>query len=311
VRESEWREAQEWITMTLAQRGTPATGEIAVDRQRPWSTVARVPTAGAQVWFKRNNPATAYEAGLARALASLVPHQVVTPIAVDAARGWQLLPDAGRTLRSVAAGGFDAAHWEDLLVRYAHLQLSLAPHAGDLVALGVPDLRPELLPGLFAGLLDDPSVRSGLAEGAYDRLRAFEGEYAKLCELLAGSAVGVSVQHDDLHDGNVLVDDAGQWRFFDFGDASVAHPFGTLLVTLRVVRSQGGDEAVVARLRDAYLSCWDGDLAELREVADAAIRVSAVSRSLAWQRALVGADAAALGEFADAVPGWLEELLPQ
>jgi hypothetical protein len=33
-----------------------------------------------------------------------------------------------------------------------------------------------------------------------------------------------------------------------------------------------------------------------------------VSRSLSWQRALSGADPAALGEYADSVHGWLTEL---
>nr|WP_242623918.1 phosphotransferase [Micromonospora kangleipakensis] len=120
-----------------------------------------------------------------------------------------------------------------------------------------------------------------------------------------------TIQHDDLHDGNVFVADDG-YRFFDWGDASVAHPFGTLLVTLRSVAYAGelkpGDPAL-ARLRDAYLEAWTDrhDRATLREVAGLAMRVATVSRSLSWRRALRSTDPAR-AEYASAVPGWLEEL---
>ena len=46
-----------------------------------------------------------------------------------------------------------------------------------------------------------------------------------------------TVQHDDLHDGNVF-GSADAVRIIDWGDASLAHPFGTLLITLRVLASQ-------------------------------------------------------------------------
>ena len=42
------------------------------------------------------------------------------------------------------------------------------------------------------------------------------------------------VQHDELHDANVFVS-GKRHCFFDWGDASVSHPFVSLLVTLRMV----------------------------------------------------------------------------
>ena len=84
----------------------------------------------------------------------------------------------------------------------------------------------------------------------------------------SGGVTG-SLQHDDLHDANVFVAD-GRHRFFDWGDASVAHPFLSLLVPLRVAADALGvpnGDRVLLRLRDAYLEPWSayGSPAELRE----------------------------------------------
>ena len=54
----------------------------------------------------------------------------------------------------------------------------------------------------------------------------------------------------------------GPMRVFDWGDAVVGHPFGTLLVTLRVVAHWTGlpnGAPELLRLRDAYLEPWTDD----------------------------------------------------
>ena len=63
-------------------------------------------------------------------------------------------------------------------------------------------------------------------------VRAILPEYAERCELLAAFGIPETIQHDDLHDGNVFVRD-GRNLFFDWGDSCVSHPFHTLVVTLR------------------------------------------------------------------------------
>lgn len=316
MHETEWAEAQTWIATTLTERGAPATGDAVIDRDRPWSRVARVPVGGGHVWFKRNNRGSLYEAGLARMLGTLVPHQVVVPIAVDVERGWMLLPDGGHTLRSLTDDQFHADRWEDLFRRYADLQRAVAPHADDLLAVGVPDVRPQRLPEIFAALLDDDYVTANLSPEKLAALREWQPRIDKLTGRLAASGIAPSIQHDDLHSGNVFADaDAdGGLRFFDFGDASLAHPFGSMLVALRVVhrdaKVEHGDP-VLHRMRDVYLSAWGGalDLPELRSICQDAIVVTKISKALSYQRALVDADEAALAEYGGGIYGWLEELL--
>ncbi|MCG5440523.1 phosphotransferase [Micromonospora foliorum] len=312
----QWQtQARSWVDEQLTRAGRRVTGPVE-PRVRPWSLVWRVPTDGGPVWFKANNPGTVHEAALIATLARLTPERVLTPIAVDPERGWSLLPDGGESLRDLLGRDPDLTHWEQALPGYAALQLATAAHADELVASGVPDHRPEVLADLFVELLDDrASLLLGAEEGlnpeVYDRLRAEVPSYAERCRRLAGFGIPATVQHDDLHDGNVFAGPGG-YRYFDWGDASVAHPFGTLLVTLRSIghaRKLAADDAQLVRLRDAYLEAWTDryDRRTLVEAADLAIGLGPVSRSLSWRRALDTAEESR-AEYADAVPGWLEEL---
>lgn len=314
---AQWQtQARSWVEEQLTRAGRRVNG-LVEPRIRPWSLVWRVPTDDGPVWFKANNPGTVHEAVLIATLAELTPDRVLTPIAVDPTRGWSLLPDGGESLRDVLARDPDLAHWERALPGYAALQSASASRADELVARGVPDQRPELLPGLFAELLDDHEAlligaEGGLSPELHERLRAELPSYAQRCRRLADIGIPATVQHDDLHDGNVFAGEAG-YRYFDWGDASVAHPFGTLLVTLRSIRhaaKASADDARLARLRDAYLEAWTDryDRRTLVEAADLAITLGPVSRSLSWRRALDTPDPAR-ADYADAVPGWLAELL--
>ncbi|MEV1109738.1 aminoglycoside phosphotransferase family protein [Micromonospora sp. NPDC049751] len=312
----QWQEqARSWVDERLAGTGRRVSGPVE-PRVRPWSLVWRVPTDDGPVWFKANNSGTTHEAVLIATLAALTPERVLAPIGVDRERGWSLLPDGGETLRDVLGRDPDLTHWERALPGYAALQLATASRADELVALGVPDHRPEALAGLLADLLDDAEslrvgAEGGLTVETYERLRAEVPAYARRCRRLADIGIEATVQHDDLHDGNVFAGPAG-YRYFDWGDASVAHPFGTLLVTLRSIRyatALSADDASLARLRDAYLEAWTDryDRRTLVEAAGLAMNLGAVSRSLSWRRALDTTDPAR-AEYAEAVPGWLAEL---
>jgi len=71
---------------------------------------------------------------------------VLIPLAMDQARGWILLPDGGPTLGERTSGqelvdGLDAA-----LMPYGRLQRALEPEVGAMLAVGVPDMRPAVMP---------------------------------------------------------------------------------------------------------------------------------------------------------------------
>ena len=90
----------------------------------------------------------------------------------------------------------------------------------------------------------------------------------------ASYGIAETLQHDDLHDGQVFLKD-GQHLVMDWGDACISHPFFTLSVTLEGVLAWGLDDVEnsvdTTPFRDAYLrpyrERYDGDL-------DAACRVA-------------------------------------
>jgi hypothetical protein len=295
-----WRaDAVAWLDDRLAAAGIERTGEVRQPRLRAWGTVLTAPTTRGPVWLKAPGPGTAFEVALYGLLAAVVPDRVLAPIAVDTARGWLLLPDGGPTLDDEA---FDelAAN----LARYAQLQRDLSSHVDSLLESGVADMRPAAMPARFAealaltsryatdhGTRDDRAALAGIAE--------MEDEFGGWCARLAASPVPASLDHNDLHPGNIF---ASGTRFYDWGDAVVAHPFASMLVALGYLHGRHGlaaHDPVVVRARDAYLEPFT-DLAPRAElVADVelACRVGKAARTLTWDRALRAQGYADAGEF--------------
>jgi phosphotransferase family enzyme len=310
--------ATSWIRARLAEHGLALQGEIEQPHVRWWSTVLRVPTTDGALWFKANAPPLTFEAGLLAILERSAPGHVPELVALDVDHGWLLMRDGGERLRELVRDSDDLHHWRALLPEYAQLQLALAPHVGDLLAAGVPDERLAVLPAQLAALLDDHVAcmvgrDDGLSVEEYDRLGALLPEFAERCARLASLGIPETIQHDDLHDGNVFVR-GGRYLFFDWGDSCVSHPFHSLVVTMRALVHRlelppGGPD--VLQLRDAYLEPFEpfGSHAELVEAADLAHFTGTAGRALSWHRSLSAPEPEFRSDDADAVPYGLRRLL--
>jgi Phosphotransferase enzyme family len=307
-----WRQsAHTWIADRHAELGLRPSGPVEEVRVRPWSAVLRAPTDAGWTWFKANTYAARYEAPLVAYLVHCAPKAIVTPLAVDTDRGWLLSPDHGPTMREAEPAPV-LDRWEAMVGAYAELQREVADRADDLVRLGTPDLRPERMPGELAALLDDRETRDHLGAERLTLILGLRRRYADWCAELANDGIPASIQHDDLHDNNVFADGTG-FRFFDWADSSVAHPFGSLLVGLRNAAARfdwSPDAPELHRLRDAYLEPWTGDhdRGRLRRSAALAMRVANVSRALSWRRALSDAALPVPEEWRSAPADWLAEL---
>jgi hypothetical protein len=256
----------DWVDACLAAAGRHRTGELTLFRDRPWSAVHSAHTDAGTVWHKACAPEVAFEAGLYALLAQTVPDHVLIPLGIDTERGWLLLPDGGPVLRD------RPAPIETVLVAYAELQRALAPRVEDLLALGVADMRPQAMPARY----DEALAKTGLSPPV-PRER-----FAAWCEELAASPGGASLDHNDLHSDNILPGDDGTVRFYDWGDAVVAHPFASMLVGLGALPADQ-----VTRARDAYLEVFSdlGPHAELVRTLELACRVAKAARALIWHRA--------------------------
>jgi hypothetical protein len=272
-------EAEAWI-----RSRADVTGELEQFHIRWWSTVIRVPISGENLYFKAVADGFSFEPALTAKLGELRPDRVPVLVDLDVDRAWMLMRDGGPRLREALSIPADLRHWEAALPRYAELQLAAAPAAERLLELGVPDARLSVLPGQLRALLSQPVP--GLAPEEHHRVVAALPEFEALCEELASYAVPETIEHNDLHDGQVFLGD-GRYIFFDWGDACVSHPFHSLTVTLRATAARfdlapGGKE--LQRLLAAYLEPFGAP----KEAAQLAYRTGTVARALAWDRFVRG-----------------------
>lgn len=231
-------------------------GAVELVHERPWATVRRVPLTDGVAWFKACARSQAFEPRLTAALAARWPDRLPGVLGHDEERAWLLLADAGAPI------GFDrgAEPWLDVLPLYAEIQRGEADLADEHLRGGVPDRRLAAFPALYERLLAFHDV---------EPLRVFEPRLAELADELAAHGIPETIQHADLHGGNVFLGDATP-RILDWGDACVSHPFLTPYVTFLHL-DEPTDESC-ARLRDAYLEPW-GPPADLREVFEHAQRL--------------------------------------
>jgi hypothetical protein len=286
--------AEAWIRETIRP-----TGRLELEKERPWATVLRVPSDGGRAFFKACRPVQAFEPGLTAALAERWPDRVVEVMAHDPERAWLLTADAGLPLDDL---GNPPELWLEVLPRFAELQRGEGD-AGRLVELGVPELRTRDLPRHYEGMVarDLP-----LEPGELEAARRLGPQLEALVEQLAAAGIADTIDHADLHHRSVFSRD-GHLRILDWGDASISHPFFSLLVTfawLRDVNGLAAHDPWFGRLRDAYLEPWGAGLVP---VFDVALRLGRVTRALAWLRHLDAMGAGAVPAFDEWLPDVLRE----
>ncbi|WP_053206867.1 phosphotransferase [Jiangella muralis] len=314
-------EATGWLDDRLAEAGRVRTGPVSRPHLRPWGTVLTAPTDHGPVWLKAPGPETAFEVPLYGLLARVVPDHVLVPIAADAEHGRLLLPDGGPPV----GDGPKAEDLPDVLAtivpQYAALQRVLAGHVDDLVRFGVADMRPATLPDRLDEAVD--AIGRYLGRHASDddraalrRVAAARPAVVEWCDRLAGGVAPASLDHNDLHVWNILTTPSGRPRFYDWGDAVVAHPFASMLVTLGFLRSElrlTDDDPRLLRVRDAYLAEFAdlGSRAALVPELELACRVGSIARSLVWLRAVRTEDFEQAGAFGRAPLETLAALLAE
>jgi len=168
------------------------------------------------VWFKAARAAFAHEARVLAVLQPLAP-ELLPEVIASTDDGWLLLADAGERARE------HPIDWRAMLHDYGMLQRASAAHVETLLATGAYDNRAARVVERARALMRylPPELSAELEE----RLPSV----AVRMERLAASRLPITIDHGDLHDGNVFSSE-GRMRIIDWGDSAVAHPFFTLSV---------------------------------------------------------------------------------
>jgi hypothetical protein len=300
VRGSAWRSAAEgWVADAVGGLGARITG-VSQPRVRPWSTQLVVDTTRGRFWFKANCAASAFEPQLQSVLAGLVPDAVDRPVAVDPERGWMLTADRGTTLQGSREPTLD--DWVAVVRAEAALQREVETHREAVLVTGVPDCGPGTVLARFDDMLGrltavPPDHPSRLDDDHAARLEQARHLVVEAAAVLADGPVPATLQHGDLHPGNVFAVE-GSLRIFDFGDAQWACALEALCTPRAVLR---GGTIPWDAVQRAYLEAYDIDVAsgDLDRLLDAAAITEAVNRSLTWWGAIAQADAAELADWGE------------
>ncbi|BAZ39608.1 hypothetical protein NIES4101_55620 [Calothrix sp. NIES-4101] len=310
--------ASSWIDNQLSQQNINRIGAIAQVRIRHWSTILRISTNLADIYFKAVIPELAYEAALTEILSHWYPHCMPQILAISRENGWLLMGDGGISLNESLKTENDIQHWQHILPIYAQLQKHAIAHLDQLLALGICGRRLEMLPHLYAELLANTELLAinhpeGITVSEYQSLQNSAGLFTSLCEQLAAFAIPETIHHGDLHDGNIFIKN-GSYIFLDWGDSSISHPFFSIRdIYANLNRRFGlGKKSVwFQRLKDDYLSAWtEYETREKLEFAfELSQKISPIPDICRWIPVLSNMDAVTRDNYIDAIPKRLREFL--
>lgn len=155
----------------------------------------------------------------------------------------------------------------------------------------------------------------GLSVDEFAQLQSLAPRFAGICADLAAYGLPASLDHGDFHDGNILLR-GERITFFDWGDASLTHPFvslRTFFVSIEIALELD-DYAFtpeMADLLELYLRPWQ--VFAPREALLAAYRLSkpvaAIVKALSWRRTISRLSGDLRAEYAWIVPEVLREFM--
>lgn len=286
--------AEQWVAGILNDHKISGHFELTMVREMAWSLVAKV-THNQGVWYFKYLPEYfAHELPITHFMSNLQSPFVGGFIAMDVDQRFLLVEDAGPMLRDRFETERNEGLWYDALERYAALQIQLM-NDQRVKNLPLPNRSLGRLPELVLPHVDWAMSLNG--DDPEDRFReidksillnAFEHWEAR-CEALYQFGLVDCLNHGDFHDGNIAYRDKPV--LFDWGDASLSHPFTcmrTVLVSVNNRFELNDDEEKLKPFIEAYLKPWQAYAStdELMDIFQGVRKTWALVTFLSWKRGL-------------------------
>ncbi|MDP9134875.1 MAG: aminoglycoside phosphotransferase family protein [Actinomycetota bacterium] len=239
---------ERWLRATLPPLGYQLRGRAEQHKVWELSCVLRQPTDRGDVYVKANltSPLLVDEAAILPTLTRLFPAHVAAPLAVEAEHGWLVTADFGTEVGWTAPVEVRQA----VVEQFAQLQLASIPYVGQLIRAGCLDRRPAWLAAQLPLWCAAELTGQWVGPDVAARLQAAVPGLVELCGELEADGLPATLAHGDMHMSNVAQGPDG-YRFFDWTDACVAHPFVDLIAV-----GHEEDAQLRERLLTAYLAQW-------------------------------------------------------
>ncbi|WP_077622903.1 phosphotransferase [Sediminibacillus massiliensis] len=271
-----------WINKEIAKAGLIIIGKGKQVKANDYCLVQRIPTNKGDVYFKASGPASLHESILTKHLASTFPGNLVSVIAAQEKMGWLLMKDlCGEALREKK----DKKLWQRAIQEYAEIQVSEADNVHLLLSMGIPDRRMKVLKEEIFNHLAGMCT-TGLSAAETVKIMSLKQELMEACDEL-DSILPPSIDHGDLHSNNIRLSE-GRLVFFDWGDASVTHPFFSTRVFWNALDDLAASELewleLINEFRPYYLEPWTkfASIDNLEKALLISDELACVQRALSW-----------------------------
>jgi aminoglycoside phosphotransferase (APT) family kinase protein len=156
----------------------------------------------------------------------------------------------------------------------------------------------------------------GLSSADFQKLQELKPRFEQICTDLSAFGIPETLNNGDFHDGNVLIKD-GRVTFFDWGDATVTHPFVTLrtwFVSMEIaleLDDYAPPTPEMTLLLNRYLERWEsfGSKESLLSAYYLSRPVAAIVKTLLWHETISQLEGALRDEYAWIVPELFREFL--
>jgi len=257
-----FQDSEEWILGQLNAAGVRPKGQVEQIHARQRGHISRIDTDRGFVYFKACPPFFPQELPITKWLSQRFPTSAPSILAHDDERQWLLMQESvGPRLDTISAPG----DWQDALTAYADIQIGCSQAIDELLAIGCPDRRLRVLREQAQELVANSEALQVGGFAFSDRELALLREMVPLlqdaCDKLADYNLPDAIEHGDFAAFNIIKAPDG-FVFFDWSEASVAHPFMGAVAFSERVEGYGVDltqlrEKEWGQLENAYLCRWE------------------------------------------------------
>lgn len=226
----------EWAKSSLLQKEYEILGSFEDVQATAWSSVSRILTSSGYVYLKETPPLLALEPKIIRILHDKL--QAAVPIIIDANKDLNsfLMRDAGKAFYHFNKNENRINLICDGIFSYKNIQNKSIPFVEEFIEFGVPDWRIKNLPLLYKKLIlqENLLIEDGFPENEINKLATALNKCISLCEELEKFKIPETLDHCDLHGGNILVDEKSHSiTVIDWGETVITNPFFSLSFFLR------------------------------------------------------------------------------
>jgi len=249
-----------WTKKQLIALGYKIIDGPIVLRDMPWSKVSLFKTPKGLVYLKQMAAPFAIEPKILQFIHENFSTAVTEMIVMNEQLSCFLMKDAGQVLRDIQKQNFQIQLFCNALKTHAQIQIASVPFVESFILMSVNDWRLKKLPDLYRDFVAREHLLEAAGVNKYEieMLQNVSPQMQILCEQLSAYNIPETIEHNDFHDNNILIQD-DRITINDWGDACISHPFLSLATALNSAKRNHNFKKTDSRYlqaQNAYLEIW-------------------------------------------------------